>query len=452
MNDKLHPHPNILAELLSIVRDITRARNEDLAAYAIVNQSFQLVHYQIALLWRPSEVGPGHVTHASGIARVEADSPFVLWMNALISYYLKHRAHARSQPIMVSKADFPPRLAGEWDQWLPEYLLFLPLPAPAAPWPGMLCIARDEPFQELETVVLWEACLFFGHTLWGWHRRHLNWKKRLKSWSRNRRVQAIAWIAAAILLLPLQQSVVVNGEVVPLRPVLLAAPADAPIKEILVRPSQAVKAGQPLFMLDDTNTRNRLAVANKTLEIARADWLRSSQKGFGDDSSRAEVSALAARIQEREAEVAYLSELLQRLTVTAPSDGVVMFSDPLDLTGKPVVTGEHIMTLADPRKAALVAWLPPADAISLRPGAEMSLSLYTSPLSSLQAHLEDSSYETQITPEGSSAYRIRGRFASDVKTPHLGLKGTVRLYGNRAPLIYHLIRRPLSSLRRLVGI
>ncbi len=260
-----------------------------------------------------------------------------------------------------------------------------------------------------------------------------------------------ALIAACVLLLPLRMSVVVDGEVVPLAPTVLAAPADAPIRQVLVRPSQAVKAGDVLYVLDDAGVRNRLAVATKSLEIARADWLRSSQKGFADEASRSDVAALSARIEEKQAEVTYLNELSQRLTVKAPAAGVVVFSDPLDLVGKPVVTGEHVMMLSDPARVALQAWLPPADAIALAPGAQMSLSLYTSPLGSVPATLEDSSYETQVAPDGHSAYRLRGRF-DDGERPQLGLKGTVRLYGERAPLIYHMLRRPLAGLRRLLGV
>lgn len=441
----------VLAQLLSLARQVGQARSEELAAYAIVNQSFALAPYQSALLWRPADIGGGRVTHASGLARIEADSPFVLWMNALIGARLERGAQARECAEVLTQADFSGRIAQQWDEWIPQHMLWLPLPAPAAPWPGLLCLVRDEPFQAHEVALLQEAAALFGPTLWGWQRRHLDWRHWLRARLGGPRLRRAALLLALLLLMPLRQSVVVSGEVVPLAPIVLTAPADAPVRQVLVRPNQAVKAGQALFVLDDSATRNRLAVAAKSLEIARADWLRSSQRGFADDASRADVAALAARIEEKQAELAYLQELVQRLTVSAPGDGVVVFSDVLELTGKPVVIGEHIMTLSDPRQVALLAWLPPADAIALEPGAEMSLSLYTAPLGSLEARLEDSSYETQVTPEGGSAYRVRGRFVPGVAPPHLGMKGTVRLYGSRAPLIYQMLRRPLAALRRLAG-
>ncbi len=449
MNDSADARVGLLAGLLALARDVNQARSEDLAAYAVVNQSFQLLPYHLALLWRPSELGAGRVTHVSGLARIEADSPFVLWMNALAAHRVTHADGARHSA-MLSASDFPERLAAQWADWLPAHLLWLPLPAPADPWPGVLCLARATPFEESEVALLQEAASFYGHALWGWQRHHRDWRLRLRKLWANRRLRFGLLLLAGVLLLPLRQSVVVSGEVVAQAPLVLAAPADAPVRDVLVRPNQQVKAGQALFALDDSAVRSRLAVAAKSLEIARADWLRSSQKGFTDEASRADVAALSARIEEKQAELAYLGELSQRLTVKAPADGVVVFTDVLDLVGKPVVTGEHIMTLADPGRVALQAWLPPADAILLEPGAEMSLSLFTSPLGSVTATLEDSSYETQIAPEGASAYRLRGRFGPGTP-PHLGLKGTVRLYGSRAPLIYHMLRRPLAALRRLVG-
>lgn len=451
MNASADARVDLLAGLLALARDVSQARSEDLAAYAIVNQTFQLLPYHVALLWRPADIGTGRVTHASGLARIEADSPFVLWVNALAAHRIKQVDDARTAPAVLSAADFPERLGAQWAEWLPAHLLWLPLPAPAEPWPGVLCLARDTPFTADEVALLQEAAIFYGHAMWGWQRQHRGLRARLRARWSSKRLRVAALLAAAVLMLPLRQSVVVGGEVVALAPLVLAAPADAPIRQVLVRPNQAVNAGQALFILDDTGVRNRLAVAAKSLEIARADWLRSSQKGFSDEASRSDVAALSARIEEKQAELAYLNELAQRLTVKAPAAGVAVFPDALELVGKPVVTGEHIMTLSDPGRVALQAWLPPAEAIALEAGAEMSLSLYTAPLGSVQAALEDISYDTEVAPEGGSAYRLRGRFGPGTP-PRLGLKGTVRLYGERAPLVYHMLRRPLAALRRLIGV
>ena len=270
MNDNSTAQVDLLAGLLALARDVTQAKSEDLAAYAIVNQSFQLLPYHIALLWRPSGAG-GHVSHASGLAKIESDSPFVLWVNTLAAHRLGTAAPGTMLPAALSAADFPAPLAAQWADWLPEHLLWLPLPAPAEPWPGVLCLARDAPFQEHEIALLQEAAVFYGSALWGWQRKHRDWRANLRRRWRSKPLRVAALLAAALLLVPFRMSVVVDGEVVALAPTVLAAPADAPIRQVLVRPNQAVKAGQLLYQLDDTGVRNRLAVAAKSLEIARAD-------------------------------------------------------------------------------------------------------------------------------------------------------------------------------------
>ena len=50
-----------------------------------------------------------------------------------------------------------------------------------------------------------------------------------------------------------------------------------------------------------------------------------------------------------------------------------MFDDPNDWIGRPVTTGERLLEIADPNQAELEIWLPVADAITLKPGAEIGL-------------------------------------------------------------------------------
>ena len=62
MNASADARVDLLAGLLALARDVSQARSEDLAAYAIVNQTFQLLPYHVALLWRPADIGTGRVT------------------------------------------------------------------------------------------------------------------------------------------------------------------------------------------------------------------------------------------------------------------------------------------------------------------------------------------------------------------------------------------------------
>ena len=87
------------------------------------------------------------------------------------------------------------------------------------------------------------------------------------------------------------------------------------VRQILVKPNQIVKADEVLAELDDTQLRNRLELAAKSLDVARADLQRVTFKSFNDESSRLELQVLNARAQEKAAEVTYLIDL------TLPQNG-----------------------------------------------------------------------------------------------------------------------------------
>ena len=144
-----------------------------------------------------------------------------------------------------------------------------------------------------------------------------------------------------------------------------------------------------------------------------------------------------------------------RIQVRAPAAGVVVFGDVNDWIGKPLVTGERVALLGDPDDAGILIWLPVADAIDIEPGAEIRLFLQVAPLEPLQATLSQTSYQSVLSPEGISSYRLRARF--EALTPEqrqlarIGLKGTAKIYGEKAMLGYYLFRRPLAALREWTG-
>lgn len=127
-----------------------------------------------------------------------------------------------------------------------------------------------------------------------------------------------------------------------------------------------------------------------------------------------------------------------------------MFADAQRLTGKPLQTGERLLEIADPAQAELRIELPVADALNLEPGAEVALFLDSDPLHRHGAELERAAYEAQNTPAGQLAYRLDARFTD--APPRIGLRGTAKLFGQRAPLALYLLRRPLAALRQTVGL
>jgi multidrug resistance efflux pump len=224
------------------------------------------------------------------------------------------------------------------------------------------------------------------------------------------------------------------------------------VREIVVKPNEIVKADQLLAELDDTSLRSRLELASRALDISRADLQRATFKSFTDEASRFELQVLAARVQEKQAEVAFLTELLAKSKLLAPQGGVAIFSSPEDWRGRPVQVGEKVMVIADPSLIDVTIYLPPDDAVELEAGAPVNLLLHVDPLSPLEATIVRSSYEATLAPDGTLAYVIRAQLKPGQGLPRIGLRGTAKIYAGRVTLAYYLLRKPLAFFRRSLGI
>jgi len=441
--------PSPIAALLHLEARARAARDLASLDFVIANETWQLAPYRQAAVFRLDAIGRPMLAAVSGLAVLEGDAPFTLWITRLAAYVWKSFAEPRA----FTARDLPAEFADGWAEWLPAHALFVPLAGPDEERVGAAIYCRDERWSESVITQVGRLHDAYGYSLWALTRgealgSRLKARLRRSSW-----LLKVALAAALLaLLIPVRMSVLAPAEVIALEAQVVAAPMDGVVEAFQVQPNQEVKKDQGLFTLERTTLASRRDVAQKALEVARTDALLAAQKAFQDDESRAELAVRQGRVREREAELAYIDTQLARVEVRAPAAGVAVFGDPNDWIGKPVQTGERIVLLADPADAGVLIWLPVADAINLDRGAEIRLFLHVAPLQPLTAALTQTSYQATLSPDKIAAYRIRGRFQGDASIARIGLKGTAKVYGERRPLAYLVFRRPLATLREWTGL
>jgi hypothetical protein len=429
--------------------------------FLAVNSTHALAPYRQAALW----LRDGGVVCLSGVVQIEANVPYVLWLQAICAQL----AEAEQHPRAVDSTDFPGPLGEAWGDWLPEHVAWLPLNAPAEaaggdaqPMAGGLLLARDEAWTEQELVLLGEWVETWA-VLWrarqpaqGWHWRQ--WRTRLREGFRRSpgkrwwHVPATRWALGLLLVLclPVRLTVLAPGELVPARPAVIRAPLEGVIDTFHVQPNQLVKKDQPLFGFDEALIQSRLEVSRQALATAEAEYRQAAQQALTDAKSKAQLALLTGKIEEKRAEAAFLADQLTRARVLAPQDGIALFDDPSEWIGKPVGVGERIMRIASPDDVEVEAWVPLADAIPLPEEAGVSLYLNASPLSPVDARLRYLAHDAVERPDGNYAYRLRATLTAP--TEHrVGLKGTARLQGHQVPMAYWVLRRPLAGIRAYLG-
>lgn len=441
--------PSPIAALLHLEARARAARDLASLDFVIANETWQLAPYRQAAVFRRDALGRPMLAAVSGLAVLEGDAPFTLWITRLAAYAWKSFPELRA----FTARDLPAEFADGWAEWLPAHALFVPLAGPDGDRVGAAIYCRDERWSESVTTQVGRLHDAYGYSLWALTRgeplgSRLKTRLRRSSWL----LKAALAAALLALLIPVRMSALAPAEVIALEAQVVAAPMDGVVEAFQVRPNQEVTKDQSLFTLERTTLASRREVAQKALEVARTDALLVAQKAFQDEESRAELAVRQGRVREREAELAYIDAQLARVEVRSPAAGVAVFGDPNDWIGKPVQTGERIVLLADPADAGVLIWLPVADAINLEPGAEIRLFLHVAPLQPLTASLTQTSYQATPSPDGIAAYRIRGRFQGDASIARIGLKGTAKVYGERRPLAYLVFRRPLATLREWTGL
>ena len=437
-----------IGTLLQIEQDVRQAASERAVEFIAVNDSWRILPFRQAVLWRVDAAGKPSLRLVSGLADLPADSPYRQWMNQVLRQLVPTLEAGKAQRVTRESLAEPMR-AG-WDEWMGHSVLMIAMPAPGGSSIGGLWLSLEREPDEAETALLERLAGAYGHALWAWRSRPSMWRGAV---SRLTKRPKLLWLALVLVaLIPMRLTVLAPAEIIGKDARLIAAPQDGVVARFFVEPNQMVAAGAPLFALEDTGARNRTEVATKARAVAAAEYLRATQKSFNDGTSRADLSALNARLEEKSAEAQYVQGMLERVQVRAPEAGIAVFSDQNDWLGKPVQTGERIILLADPAKVQIAIRLPVDDALSLEPGAGVKLYLNVAPLGTVTGVLTQSSYEPTLTSEGVVAYALRADLADGEPVQRIGLKGTAKLYGGWAPLIYHVLRKPLAVARRTLGI
>lgn len=459
-----------LATLLHLGKRAREANSLAELGFVAVNESHALLPYRQAALWLNGDrPGTGQVQALSGVASIEGNAPYVMWLGQLFAACpLTEQSPLRA----LDAREISSALASEWSDWLPHQVMLVRLPPLAAFQGGVLLLAREEAWHDTELSLLpeWGAilaqafALHVPHSLLArfkrWHGAWAaseqagtdeGWLAQLRRWLARRSLWQLGVLALAVVaVLPVRLTVLAPAELVPLKPAVIRAPMDGVVDKVLVTPNQLVKKGTPLFEFDRISVESRLQVATSTLATSQAEYRSRAQRALFDAESKAQLAVIQGQIEEKRAEVDYLKSLSGRAAVTAPVDGVVLFGDATEWVGRPVVTGERVMVVADPQAAEVEAWLSPGDAVPLTVGSNVQVYLNADPLHPLHARLRYVAHEAVARPEGHYAYRVRAELLPG-EQGRVGLKGSAKFAGQRVLLVYWVLRRPLAQARAWLG-
>ena len=437
-----------LATLTHLEAQVRAATTLEELQFVAVNETRRLVPYEQAILLSAtdSEDTPYRAVTASSVAVIDRDAPMMVWLEEVVQA-VRH-AQPGDAPIVLEQEAIPESLRAGWQEFVHGHVLWCPLKHPDDTILGGLWIERESPWQENDVTIVRRLTGSFAYAWKALSTRQIGWTARLKQPS----LIVIAVAVAGLLCLPVRVSTVAPVKVVATDPVIVSAPMDGVIADVVVEPNIMVEQDRLLLRYDDTNIRNQFRVTEQQLAVARAEQAQAIQSGFGDPARKAEVPLKAAEVSLKETELEYAQEMLGQIEVRAPQSGLLLYTDKSDWIGKPVSVGERIMEIADPRRIELRIDLPVGDALLLREGGDVVAFFDALPLESFPGAVRRTSYHAEVLPGDILAYRVMADLSRVDPRIRIGWQGSAKVYGEQGPLAFLLFRRPFTALRQLVGL
>ena len=440
--------PPALVMLLRVEGEARAVENLTALKLLIANETTKLMRARQAFVFRKTRSGAIHVEAASSVAEVDRQVPLMQWLENIVSrvdadvglgeireFTLQAYSQAYESDDVTSAYPF-------------QEALWIPLKEQAGDVFAGILVARERAWRAAEATLAQRIAVAFAQA-WYWQ---ATTKPLLPRLNVSRRTLALgALLAVGIACIPVSLTTLAPLEIGPRDSFLVTAPMDGVIEEIVVTANTRVAKGDVLMKFSDTVLRNRLAVAEREVQVADARVKKVALQAISDIQARHELAAARAELAVKSAERDYARDLLGRSVVRAAEAGVVLVGDSRELIGQPVSTGERIMEIADPSRVEVRIDVPVADAIVLSGEKRAKLFLDSDPLRPREATLLQSDYRAKSRANGTFAFRSIAQLNDQEAPPRLGLRGTAQLYGERVPLIYYVLRRPITFLRQWMG-
>lgn len=426
------------------------APNKETLAFIIVNDTHKLFKYERSILWEWDEGKPKQIA-VSGHHAIYKETEFAQKSKRLLAHLKEPDV-----PQVLTEASFTEEGSLLKELYPKEERLLYWVPIKIGEELRLGLWLELPPLEAGSPRNTNEELHFLYHNLapgfaaaWGKFDTHRFWKKvktRKELWFYGLLTAAIVLFAVRV---PLR--VAAPCEVVPIDPIVVAAPLDGIVEKVVVVPGQTVKEGALLFSYDKRVPEQELKTAQNQVGIAQAELQRASTLGLSDPKSLSEVEVLQLKLKKDEIALALAETQAAKLDVEAPAPGVVMIDDPEEWRGRPVRVGEKVLTLSDPKKTRLRIWVPEGDNVQINRSIPVRINLHVAPESEYEAHLNFISFESKIGEGEVPAYMAEADWETPPQEVKLGLKGTAILYGENVSLFYFLVRKPWSTFRRVTG-
>lgn len=438
-----------LLALLKVEAEARDAGNNSELHYLIANETRKLTRARQIFVLRPSLSGALEVKSVSSLTTVERNAPLIILIERMVAAAAQSGGIDAPRMLEIELA----RGDATADAYPFRALAWLPLKHKHHASSGGLVLAREDAWNDQDLAIAKRLTSAYAHALNALSGSQWKLKHRLLEVSKWHAGAAIAGLAA-LMFVKVPLSALAPVEIIAHEPYVVAAPIDGVIETVAVDANKPVKAGTLLVKLADTALRNKLSVASREVQVAEARLKQSNQIAFDEPKGMHDLGIARAELALKIAERDFARDILAKSEIRAERDGIAIYSDKRDLTGKPVAVGERILEVASAQSIEARIDLPVADAIALAPGMRVKMFLDSDPLRPWQAMVTRADYKAKVGDNDVVAFRVIASVTAEGgrSLPRLGVRGTAQISGDDVPLGFFIFRRPITAFRQWSGL
>lgn len=314
---------------------------------------------------------------------------------------------------------------------------------------GGLWLENAQPYNEAQKRVLEELSVIYAHCLALWKLRASSSRfSFLKDDGKWRKYIIACCVLAAFF--PVRMGVSAPAEIIAKDAQTITAPFDGIIEKVSVEPGDDVNPEDILFVMENQSLQAQMDIAQQEILIAQSALSRMQRESLSSPDKKMNLVELQQDIESKKIARDYAQNMKDRSEVKSTTAGIAVFSGSHPLKGKPVHTGEKIMTIANPANYELLIRVPVDAMIDIPENGTASFFLNISPLSSFKGNIRSIGYQASVDPDGMVTYKVLAQIPNTKNNMRIGWKGTAHIKGEWAILSYAILRRPLTSLRHLM--
>lgn len=442
-NTKQSDLSNSALKLLQFEAEVRACSSEKELMHHLVNQLYRLISYDMGFCFERKNIKTVKVTVISDLSDIEESSPLISKVNDFACSTAPNDTTyiCECTDFFDDNTRLPSKIAG----WFPikerqvsrDY------------YGHYLLLFRKDPFTEQQKLLLERLMDVYGHAFSAL--KGASVKPRFHGVKKKLIGTSVFVLMAFIAWLPFPLSVMAPFEVVAKDPSIITAPFNGVIKTIDVLPNSQVEVNNLLLTFEDTDLRNELLISQQKLAVVQAKLDKLEGQAFTSSDSMNEVSVVRTELALAFLEIEHAVQKLEQTKIKSDVSGLVIYHDKDELEGRPVQVGEQILQVAVPNRISYRIDLPVSQLINFQRDVPITLYLDNAPFGGNSATFKSASYSPRISSEGIASYTIIADHKEGM-LPIIGARGTARIYADDAPLIWHLLRRPVNHVRQWLGI